>query len=415
MAVTIVKQPLSVVPAHNDIEWQATSTQYTQPDFAFYVTVTVVSYSITLNFKIAPVNNDRLYFNLIEITRKYVSNYYPFQVYGWQTATDAIQEFTVNIGEYYSGTVHAGSDETILAYNASLTKEERRLYQPSLYEVTGTKNNDWLNNLYNGSATNGRTSCKINQDFVFYFLETGARSVELVTITTYDSSNTLLGTSVISNSFDPPSSTATKHLCINLGPSGLDNIDSGAVTGTYPIITSSVASYMIAFRIDNGTGYNYFYRYVDIDRCAPKFEKVTVHYLNRKGAYDFYNFYGNHQKSLNINKSVFSGITERFEGSYDLVGTGTIYPNSPIAPNKKTLEISYETIRVLRSQYLSDFEIEALQDLITSPDIIIQTDEKLYLRVTSQDLNYRFKNIGEKQQILEITLNEGFTERRQRG
>lgn len=147
MAVTIVKQPLSVVPAHNDIEWQATSTQYTQPDFAFYVTVTVVSYSITLNFKIAPVNNDRLYFNLIEITRKYVSNYYPFQVYGWQTATDAIQEFTVNIGEYYSGTVHAGSDETILAYNASLTKEERRLYQPSLYEVTGTKNNDWLNNL----------------------------------------------------------------------------------------------------------------------------------------------------------------------------------------------------------------------------------------------------------------------------
>lgn len=415
MAITIVRQPLDVVPAHNDIEWQATSTQYTQPDFAFYVTVTVVSYSITLNFKIAPVNNDRLYFNLREITQKYISNYYPFQTYGWQTATDAIQEFTVNIGEYYGGTVHAGSPVTIIAYNASLNKEERRLYQESLYEVTTTRNNAWLNNLYNGTSTAGRTTCKSLQDFVFYFLQTGARTVDLVTINTYNSGGSLIATSVIDNPYKTPANTQSKHICINLGPSGLDNIASGDVTGTYPIITPSVASYQIVFRIDNGSGYNYFYRWVDIDNCAPKFENITVHYLNRFGAYDFYNFYGNHINGLKIEKNTFTGLTERFQGSYDLVGTGTIYPTSPLTANRRTLNVNYEKTRILKSQFLSDFEIEALQDLVTSPNIIIQTEEKNYTRITCEDLTYQFKNIGEKLQTLEIVVNQGITEVRQHG
>lgn len=415
MAVTIVRQPLTVVPAHNDIEWQATSTQYTQPDFAFYVTVTVVSFSKVFNFKIAPVNNDRLYFNVNEIVRKYVLNYYPFQQYGWQQATDSIQEFTINIGEYYSGTVHAGSNFTLIAFNASLNKEERRLYQPSLYEATNSRNDTWLNKLYKGSSTIGRTSCKINQDFVLYFLHTGARVVEQIEITTYDSGGSTLGTSVITNTYNPPANTASKMVCINVGPSGLDNISSGSVTGTFPIITASVASYQIKIRFDLGSGYAYAYRYVDIDSCAPKFEKITVHYLNRYGAYDFYNFYGNHQNSQRINKNTYSGLTDRFQGAYDLVGTGTIYPTSPLSPNKKTLEVTYENIRVLQSEYLSDFELENLQDLVHSPSIVIQTDEKEYYKVTSEDLNYRFKNVGEKIQTLQITLNEGMTERRQNG
>ena len=39
MAITILKKPLELVPAYNDIEVQASTTQHAQPNFKFKVTV----------------------------------------------------------------------------------------------------------------------------------------------------------------------------------------------------------------------------------------------------------------------------------------------------------------------------------------------------------------------------------------
>ena len=415
MAVTVIKRPLATVPAYNDIEFHATSDQFAISDFKFYITIEIVSYATT--FTITPTGTSgTIKFNVWEQIKKYVSNYYPFGAYGWQYVTDGIQDITVNIGEYYSGSVHTGTDYDFEVFNASLTRAERATYLPANYEVDAGRNNVWLNNLYEGSSTSGRTTCKSDQDMVFYFLQTGAMRMSEVVITTYDSAGATIATSTIAAPSPSvyPATGQIRYMCINVGPHGLTNIASGSVTGAYPIITASVASYQIAFygRTSMGGAINFFYRYVDIDDCAPKYDNVTLHYLNRFGAFDFVNIYGNHQKTLQSQKTFYKGLNTYFDGSYEEVGVGDTTVSTPLSMNEKVLNSSYENRQVFRSDWLTDFQIEALQDLITSPAVHSQ-DGSIYKKYQVTDNRYQFKNINEKLQRLDVNLSEGVTERRQ--
>jgi hypothetical protein len=414
MAITVLNRPLSVVPAYNDIEFKASSDQYGVADFKFYVTLEIVSYAATFTFT-PKGTNGILNINLYDTIKKYVSNYYPFSGWGFQQVVDGIQDITVNIGEYYSGAVHAGTDFDFTVFNASLTREERAVYLPKDYHVATGRNNVWLNNLDNGDATAGRSSCKSDQDMTFYFLHTGTLQITEVEVITYNSAGTTLGTSVIDNIHKVfPATSGSRYVCVNLGPNGLTYIDPGQVTGTYPIMTPSVASYRLAFRGRTSlvSGSNYFYRFIDIDDCAPKFDKIPLFYLNRFGAYDFYSFYGNHQKTLTANKTYYMGLNTYLEGSSEEVGVGDHIVNSPISISKKTLNTTYEKNQRLSSDWLSDFEIEALQDMITSPIVFTQQNEQ-HKKYSISDTQYRFKNVGEKLQRLDVNLSEGTTERRQ--
>lgn len=418
MAITINKHPFSVVPAHNEIEWEANSNQTAQPDFAYYITVTVVSFSKTYNFKVVPIQG-KLYYSASELVKKYVSNYYPFNEYGWQSCVDGLQEFTFNIGEYYGGTVHAGSNFTLYAWNGSLMKEERRTYLPNNYEVTdnrgaGQPNNLWLNNLENGTSATGITKCKTTGDFVLYFLLTGAIGVETIEIQTYNAANSLIGTSYIANPFYPASNINTMYMCINVGFSGLINIPSGQVTGTFPIITNSVHHYSVSVKTNDGSNnYTYGFRIVERDDCQPKFDKIPIFYLNRFGAFDFINTYGNNTKTLTVTKNTYSSIQKKFEASYynDSTTSDTI-PNSPLASSRKILSSTYKISRTLWTEWLSDFESEALQDLITAPVVFIQVASG-YVMLSVDDTKYSFIEASEKMKQLQIKLSDSISERRQ--
>ena len=229
---------------------------------------------------------------------------------------------------------------------------------------------------------------------------------------TYDSNGALIGTSHIANGYVSMSPYTNNYVCINCGTNGLSQISSGVVTGAYPIITASVASYVVSFR-NVGSPYYYYERTFQIDDCAPKYEKVNVQYLNRYGAFDCFNFYGNHEKNNKHEKAYYKTISNYFEGSYYLTGSGFVTGANPQTPNRKTLSSTYEQKRILISEYLSDFEIESLQDLIGSPRIIINNDVGDYDIYTNDDLNYHFKPAGEKLQSLQISLSSGITEQRQ--
>jgi len=418
MAVTIVKRPLAVVPAFNDIEFHATSDQFAVSDFSFYVTVTIVSYSKT--FVYTPVGNQAgtLKINLKDIISKYVSNHYPFNSYGWQYVTDGIQDITVNIGEYYSGSIHSGTDFDFVVFNAALLREERAVYLPANYQVNTGRNDVWLNNLENGSSTSGRTTCRSDQDMTFYFLQTGTLQMTDVEITTYDSAGATIDTHGIANpaAVTFPAVGQDRYICINVGPSGLTNISSGLVTGGFPIITASVASYRIAFyaRSSSGGSINYYYRYVDIDDCSPKYDTWNLFYLNRFGAFDFVNMYGNHAKTLKSNKVLYKPIHTDFEGSYENVGVGDETVSMPLSMSQRVLDSSYEQRQLLKSDWLTDFQIEALQDLITAPEAFAQL-YGVYRKFQVEDTQYRFKVESEKLKSLEVNLSEGMTEARQNG
>lgn len=413
MAITTVYRPFTIVPAHNDIEFKVSSDQSAITDFTFYITLDIPSYSFSTVYQPTGVNGV-LNINFSDIIRKYVSNYYPFSSYGWQFVTDGIIDVTVNVGEYYSGAIHAGTDYDFQVWNAALTKEERAVYLPADYIVGTGRNDVWLNVLENQLNT-GRTTCRSDQDFVMYFLQTGSMAITDVSIDTYDSSGTLIANSVITSGLAAiPCNGQERYKCINVGPRGLTNIASGSVTGTYPIITASVASYRLQFygRTTLGGAIQNFQTYIDIDDCSPKFDTWTLHYLNRYGAFDFINMYGNHQRTLQSNKAFYQGLNGYFQGSYEYVGIGNETVDLPVSKNEKVLNSTYQNTQELRSDWLTDNQIERLGDLITSPSVHTQLSG-VYRKHSITNRAYRFKNVGEKLQRLDVNLNEGITERRQ--
>ena len=417
MAITLYNKPHDLVPGHNNVEFWGTSSQNAQPNFVYYITIQVGAGPTYIERVSADPNGD-LYWNAVEYTRKYLKNFYPYGWAGWSSATDGICEFTINIGEEYgtTPTIYTGSTYVITAWNGALTLKDRSTYLPSAYQVETSRNDIWLNDLENGSSNQGRSLCKSNQDFVFYLLMTGTYQIDKVEIITYDSAGSTLGTSYIANPDYPPVVSQDKYSCINLGPNGLQLLSSGLVTGTYPVWTGSVASYRIRFFIKTGGGgYTYAYRYVDVEDCAPRFEDVTVMYLNKKGAFDYLNFYGNHSKQVDITKSYYKGLSNPFEASFVTV-SGSVNTNgpNPLSINKKPLSVSYETKRTFISRPLNQFQMDHAIDLMSSPKTVVNSGLSDYQLYSVENTNYQFRKMPiDKIVQLELQVTEGITERRQ--
>lgn len=405
--VTIGKKPLSVVPAHNDIEFYATSDEYSHSDFKFYITLSIPAFGDTFIFRKDANSSGEVYFNCSNIVREYVKAYYPFGVYSWRLIQDSITDVTVNIGEFYSGTVHTGSNITFKVWDAALTKDERRIYLPDNYQVKNGRTNIWLNNFdYTKTVT-----VKSTQDFVLYFLQTGTYKVEYMDISD-TSSGSIATPSVIQNPYQ-----TYDMFCINAGPNGLLNLVAGDVSaGPFPVITTATTSYRIRFRYSiGGTGTAIYATInVTVSDCAPRFDNVILFYQNRLGAFDFYNFYGNHIKNTSVEKTFFKGLNSYNEGSYNNTSINVLGPN-PQSINKKPINFTYTNTQVLESDWLSDYDISILSDLITSPYVFVNKGVGDYKRYTEDDLAYPGKDKMQALRRLTVNLSEGTTEARQRG
>lgn len=408
MAVTVTRKPFSIAPAYNDAWFTATSNQTAQVNFKYYVKVTINS--ITYNFPINATPAGTLEFNAYDLVKDIVTNYYPFGLTGWQVATGAFNNYVINIGEEYGNPVayFAGANSTHYVWNASLTRNERAIYIPDAY-CSNTAIIP-LNSLGNSCVINK------NQDLVFYFLNTGA-IVDKVRVETFNAAGASLGSYDIANPI-VSSATSNQLVCINVGTTGLTNIPSGlvtVVTGVLPIITNSVASYTLNF---NGldavpTAYSWVHT-VTITEPFTKYDNNCVFYLNRFGAFDYINMYGNPQRELMSQKSYFKGVTSLLDTSHLNTGGANVLGVKPYSISKKVFNNTYENKLVLKSEALSQAQIDRLADLKSGANTFISNSWNDYARYNCEDSKYEPKNIKrEKLVYLELTLTDGITERRQ--
>ena len=413
MAITILKKPLNIVPAYNDIEVQASTTQHAQPNFKFKVTVDFPALGYSHIYYVSAVETDKLYFNLVDIVTKYIRNYVPQELDGFLgTGNIELISVTVYVDEYYSGTSHTGTSFTFKAWNGALTKDERGVYAINNYIINTGRNNIWLNQIEGGLVSGGEVRIKSNQDLVLRFLQTTSNYINTVTIETYDSSGGFISTSYIASPDAPPSNIDFESVVIDVGTNGLNRISSGKVTGTFPILSSAVSYYLVYVGCTVGAGSQNSILKVIIDDFAPSGDNVPLFYLSRFGAFDFHNFTGNHVKTLNAERSMFAGLNNYFQGSHTEGSTYTPKPTQLI--EDKVYNNTYKKNRSLQSQALSEYDQNKLQDLITSPVIYTNADYNVYKFHAPSDVNYTIENRAEMQ-FLKVNLKEGQTERRQNG
>lgn len=412
MAVTQIKRPFKLVPAYNDAEFYASSSQTAQPNFTYYMVITPDGES-PLVFRIAPDAGGKFYYNAIGLIRSFVANYYPFAINDWTSVTNGLIGFTVNIGEEYGSTpaIHSGSDYYFQVWNASLTKRERSVYRIADYACT-TTGFKWLNNF----APLGSASIKYFQDLPFSFIQYNVL-IDHVIIKTYNSGG-LVNTVKILN----PINSYPTFISINCSPESLN-----ALVAAEPTRVASATSLPVFLGSGNETYYTLSFEditnaitafiTVTIDGACGKFDNESLYYLSRKGAFDFFNFEGNHKDNFNVDKTFYRSLADSFEASHEVVsGTVATSGPNPVGINDKALNITYNEDRVLVTQPLTQVEITNLKDLYSTPYVFINTAFNDYTKYSQKDAAFEIKQeLVEKIITMEARLNSGYTEVRQHG
>jgi len=404
MAVSLIQTPSTtkVTPAYNENWFIASSNQTSQPNFKFTVKITDVSTATQWTEQIEPVyGTNKIYFDAGAYAEKYMVNFFDDNSYGWQLCTNAYRKITVNIGETYGSTptYASGTNLTYNVWNGGLDTQTFAYYNADNYLYNQTTPN------YSLLTTVGGLKVYSDRSNYLYFLGTVGNTTDLpyISIATYDSNGGFIATSTIDRPSYSTGLIQHQYQCIDIGVKGLTSIASGLVSGTYPIITSSVASYEISIPASPRPiklGMNYI-------TCNPRYTVYTLHYLNQKGGYDTL-----HCSKVSEKTSTKSATTFKQNPWNEVSNVMTYNPSMML---EKTQGITITDSLKLNSDWLTQDEFDRHRDLFASTDIRLDlgsSTPNIAVKITNG--NYIQKN-SDRLRMLSFDLSYTFNNHRQRG
>lgn len=255
--------------------------------------------------------------------------------------------------------------------------------------------NDWLMNVTNGTdaqflTDNKLPRVKITDHGWTYLLTDTPADVDFVQIKTYDENDALIQTVEINN---PVGTGITKARMLRMAssPASLNAITSGITLGSQPIVTAAVKSYTVqVFKAGPDTAISELLPFHLEEPC--RYEPVRIHFLNRYGGFDNFNFNWRNQESDDTKRS--TGVYE----PYRVVSGGIEYKNSDEAA--ETLQTRTTPKIKVRSEYLTEAENDWLRQLTRS--------RKWYISITNKQGHPDLEPVKEvrgapwKQNVLEI-------------
>jgi|GEM_PF-1619325 len=241
-------------------------------------------------------------------------------------------------------------------------------------------------------ATNAPASRWVRLDsnlFVPYFAKSGIAITLSITATLLDSS-----TSTVTYGYTP---TADNLVMFNLSPDAI-NFQALGLT-----INETVKKYTVTIG-DQEIVFNLY--------CEPKYTPYTLHWLNKLGGYDSFDFVKKSVKTLtSIEKKSFtklqyvmdaSGFISNYSDSGKVLNEGVSVYNTQWKEKLK-----------LNSDNISEAEYAWLAELVTSPQIFIE-QEDVFVPVIITQSDYDFKNaVNDRVFNLTIDVEYGDTQNAQ--
>ena len=99
----------------------------------------------------------------------------------------------------------------------------------------------------------------------------------------------------------------------------------------------------------------------ELDECDTNYTEYELHYLNSKGGFDSFVFDGKSREETNISKTLAKYSADRVSG------TSLNYSTS--AQRTRPFDTSLSDVYSINSRLLTDFEMDGLKDLATSPEV----------------------------------------------
>ena len=390
--ITLTQPSISILPAFNRINYQIVSTNAAEVGFKYVVKVyNSANELITTAYYDSPADaSDPVEFDV----SKFVSTQFEYTKGFYETATSSnstniIKGFYLKVYEYYEV---AGEFVIVLASEVVSSTKYALAASFPLLEL-----DDWYDdvNLYNGVSNTtykpltAWDTIKVRETDaqVFGFVNTGfLTNVEL--LVTYNNATT-------ATYFIAKSGTT------------YPNVNYFQITPlTYG---GSIASIQLFVNWNNGSARRYKFATIYTQECG-KFDPIRMAYLNKYGAFDFFNFDLVNKTTLTIEKK---GYQRNYDGSIYQAG-GVIVKNiNPVYFTNET------QVWKIISDYLNDAQSELIRELYSSPLVYMNLVNDNYIRpswipVKPTATSYEIKKTAtDKLFNLELDLEFGLENNRQ--
>lgn len=384
MAITILQQPSTHMPAFNANWWEASSTQSAQPNFQYTVICTDMITGTQQTYDCPKNPSDLLRFDSGEFASQFITQLNPSGLYGFQRNTGAIRQIRVNIGETYGATpaYTAGVDVDYIVWNGSLPFLEFQSYAVANYLysqanniqlITNNKHPSWsfgpssaptANYSYDENNYTGRSS-------YLYFLSSADGDVKNLTIEGYSAAGVLLATSVITNPYNTGTTYTDKYVFIDVGYDGLLNMPGAQISsGTSPIPVSTFAYWIVYDSSDwlpvAGIGAPYIWPLKKIvNVCEQRFDVINCHYLSKYGSFESQLFNKLSERTSDSQSTEFSQLPyNQNTGAYDY---GASVENVHSVSEKSRIKIN--------TDWLTENEVTRLKQMASTQKLFIDAGD----------------------------------------
>lgn len=366
MSVTITDTPQTYTPAYNENVFVATSTQVAQTNFRFRCEIQDDTLTTFYTGDVFPDSNGNMLFDAKRIIESYVtSNPTLTAMTELSMCPASFKQYRLKVTERYGSTLanHAsGVSGGIYAFNAAMRWRDFVGYNHDDYFIkTGTVK--FLTN----SPSN--QSIYANENAYLHFGVQSNLLAKYARVRTYDSTGTIIQTVLITNNY--------WQIAVNDGgrimrmPAGWNLNSIGAVaSGALPIITSSVASWVIDIvQSDGTTALTETKTFTAQTECTPH-DSYRVHFQNVWGAFDSFTFNRGHKQNDKIEKRTFEPV-------YGSISGGA-WSYSVSEQRKKDFFIESEETLKLNSDWITDEQSTWLRELVESPEIYYELNGVMY-------------------------------------
>ena len=238
----------------------------------------------------------------------------------------------------------------------------------------------------------------------------GANKYVVKAYSGYNATGSLLANGVVANT-TPSTDWASRYFRIPVGTYDIGNIDptlyTDSLLGTTPSTAlTGAASYTIHLE-DNTNAQTSEKVTFNINETCTKYNEVRVHFLNRLGGYDAFNFYLKSIHQTDIKKDKYDQQHHDWNGSsytYTKKNRGTTDYNVSL---KKKLTVN--------TDYLTEEESVWMEDLITSPSAYIEENNELIAVNLDARRIQRKTSLNDKLMQYTFELSYSIKNRRQRG
>lgn len=395
MALTISQQPQELTPAYNDQTIVALSDQIAISDFKYIVTVIVNGDTgNTYREDVLQRPDGYLVFDPKEWVKNYIDHFFEMDAdlvlsYPINLATNKSVSVEVNILEYYSGGTGALETLTYEAFDACLTDKSFRNYDFSDYIFGGTSGLYFLSKDINTITPDSRIA--LSQPLFLHFINNPAALVDSIQIDLRRGGSTIDTVSIAS--LPTPVNT-------------YDVLQLFVGTQIFTGATPAVGDIVRVDFFDSGLATLLRWSYTVEDICT-KYTDYVVYYLDRDG--NILSFHFEQKSRINHNKK-----TNQVKLNKNVLVAG-VYGSKSYDREDHVVSTATESTIELNTNWLSQLQITQLKDLFDSPIVYLWDYDTLRSCkvVNNQFEEYQINN--EPLNVLNITVDLGITETRQRG